>query len=222
MRDHDGIKALKTEHHNKPVEKKPMKHKNIVLLGGSGFIGKHLAFTLANKGHSVSVPCRHPQRNNDLLVHPNIQTVQSNVFESGSLDTLCQGQDAVINLIGILHQRKADEFREVHINFIKTLVSACTKNRIKRLLHLSALGADQATGTSIYLRSKGEGENLLHTFGQKEMQVTSFQPSVVFGKNDKFVNQFAAILKLCIGFFPLARCGQYDAHNPRQVQAGQN
>ncbi|MFV2031385.1 MAG: complex I NDUFA9 subunit family protein, partial [Gammaproteobacteria bacterium] len=134
----------------------------------------------------------------------NIRVIQSSVFEPGILDSLFQGQDAVINLIGILHQRKSSNFRQVHVDFIKTLVTACTNNQIRRLMHLSALGADQATGTSLYLRSKGEGENLLHTFGQKNMQVTSFQPSVVFGKNDRFINRFTAILKLCVGFFPLA------------------
>ncbi len=181
-----------------------MKHDNIILLGGSGFIGRQLAFALANRAYLVTITCRHPHRHKDLLVHPNIRMIQSNLFDPGSLESLCQGQDAVINLLGILNQRKADDFRQVHVEFIKTLVAACTKNQIKRLLHLSALGANQATGTSLYLRSKGEGENLLHTFGQKDMQVTSFQPSVVFGKNDQFINRFAAILKLCIGFFPLA------------------
>ena len=113
----------------------------------------------------------------------------------------------MINLIGILHEQKRDDFRRVHVDFIKTLVDACTRHNIKRVLHLSALGASQATGTSRYLRSKGEGENLLHTFGQRDLQVTSFQPSVVFGKNDQFINRFAAILRLCFGFFPLA-CAQ--------------
>lgn len=181
-----------------------MLHKNIILFGGSGFIGKHLAFALANRGHQVSLPCRHPFRNQALRVHPGIRIIKANVMDSVTLNQLCQGQDAVINLIGILHERKKGDFRTVHIDFVKSLVSACTRNNIKRLLHISALGADQATGSSNYLRSKGEGENLLHTFGQKDLEVTSFQPSVVFGKNDQFINRFAAILKLCVGIFPLA------------------
>ena len=69
---------------------------------------------------------------------------------------------------------------------------------------MSALGANQASGSSIYLRTKGEGENLVHTFGQNDLQVTSFQPSVIFGEDDSFINRFAGILKLCIGAFPLA------------------
>jgi NADH dehydrogenase len=181
-----------------------MNHDKVLLLGGSGFIGRRLAFTLANRGCTVTIPCRRPHRNKSLLVHPNIRVIEADVFDSARLDSLCEGQQAMINLIGILHQRKRNDFRRVHVDFIKTLVSACTRSDIKRLLHLSALGADQATGSSQYLRSKGEGENLLHTFGQKDLHVTSFQPSVVFGKNDHFINRFANILKLCPGVLPLA------------------
>jgi len=184
-----------------------MGYDNFILLGGSGFIGKQLAFAIANRGGNVTIPCRRPHRHKALLVHPNIRVVEANVFASDQLDDLCQNQQVMINLIGILHERKRGEFRKIHVEFIKTLVDACTRHGIKRVLHLSALGASQATGTSRYLRSKGEGENLIHTFGQKELQVTSFQPSVVFGKNDQFINRFAGILPLCIGFFPLA-CGQ--------------
>ncbi|MCZ6883125.1 MAG: complex I NDUFA9 subunit family protein [Gammaproteobacteria bacterium] len=181
-----------------------MNHDKVMLLGGSGFIGRQLAFTLANRGCTVTIPCRRPHRNKSLLVHPNIRVIEADVFDSARLDSLCEGQQAMINLIGILHQRKRNDFRKVHVDFIKTLVSACSRSDIKRLLHLSALGANQATGSSQYLRSKGEGENLLHTFGQKDLHVTSFQPSVVFGKNDHFINRFANILKLCPGVLPLA------------------
>lgn len=181
-----------------------MFHKNLILFGGSGFIGKQLAFALANRGHQVTVPCRHPFRNQALKVHPDIRVIKANIMDATQLIQLCKDQDAAINLVGILHERKKGDFRTVHVDFVKSLVSACTRNNIKRLLHLSALGADQATGGSNYLRSKGEGENLLHTFGQKDLEVTSFQPSVVFGKNDQFINRFASILKLCVGVFPLA------------------
>jgi len=184
-----------------------MVYKNYILLGGSGFIGSLLAFELANRGCVITIPCRRPHRNMALLVHPNIRVVEADVFDPDQLEKLCQNQQTMINLIGILHERKRNDFRRIHVDFIKTLVDACTQHNIHRLLHLSALGASQATGTSRYLRSKGEGENLLHTFGQKDLQVTSIQPSVVFGKNDQFINRFAAILQLCFGFFPLA-CAQ--------------
>ncbi len=178
--------------------------RNILLLGGSGFIGKQLAFALANRGWRVTVPSRRPHRHRALLVHPQIRLLEGNIVDPATLTRLCQGQQAVINLVGILHERRKGDFRRYHVEFIKAVVEACNQSGIRRLLHVSALGADQATGSSLYLRTKGEGENLLHTFGQRELKVTSFQPSVVFGKDDSFINRFAGILKLSVGLFPLA------------------
>jgi len=179
-------------------------HRKALLLGGSGFIGKQLAFALANQGWKVTVPSRRPHRNRSLLVHPNISLLQADIIDPGGLKELCDGHQAVINLVGILHERRKGDFRRFHVEFIKSVVEACSQSGIKRLLHVSALGADQATGSSLYLRSKGEAENLLHTFGQRGLQVTSFQPSVVFGKEDEFINRFAGILRWYAGYFPLA------------------
>ena len=178
--------------------------RNLLILGGSGFIGTQLAFALANRGWRVTVPSRRPHRHRALLVHPNIRLVEANIIDPATLKSLCQGQQAVINLVGILNERRKGDFRRFHVDFIKEVVEACSAGGIQRLLHISALGADQATGSSLYLRSKGEGENLLHTFGQRGMHVTSFQPSVVFGKHDDFINRFAGILNWYVGFFPLA------------------
>lgn len=179
-------------------------YEKVLILGGSGFIGKQLAFALANRGCQVTVPSRRPHRHRDLLVHPNIRLVESRLFDASELKSLCQGHQLVINLLGILHEKRKGDFRRVHVEFVKMLVTSCSESGISRLLHVSALGASQATGSSLYLRSKGEGENLLHTFGQRGLHVTSFQPSVVFGKGDQFINRFAAILKFCVGYFPLA------------------
>jgi uncharacterized protein YbjT (DUF2867 family) len=178
--------------------------RNMLLLGGSGFIGKQLAFALANRGWRVSVPCRRPHRHRALLVHPNIRLFEANITDPAELKALCQDQQAVINLVGILNERRKGDFRRYHVDFVKAVVEACSAGGIKRLLHVSALGADQATGSSLYLRTKGEGENLLHTFGQRGLNVTSFQPSVVFGKDDDFINRFAGILSWYVGYFPLA------------------
>ena len=178
--------------------------RNLLLLGGSGFIGSQLAFAFANRGWRVSVPCRRPHRHRALLVHPGIRLLEANILDTAELKQLCQDQHAVINLVGILHEKRKGDFRRIHVDFVKSVVETCSELGIKRLLHVSALGADQASGSSLYLRSKGEGENLLHTFGQRGLHVTSFQPSVVFGKDDDFINRFAGILKLCLGFFPLA------------------
>lgn len=181
-----------------------MKHKNIILLGGSGFVGTHLAIELAQRGYRVTLPCRRPQRLSALKVLPNIHLMQANIMDPAELSRLCKDQDAVFNLVGILNESKKNDFRRMHVDFLKSIVQACQSNGIKRLCHISALGANQARGSSQYLRTKGEGENLLHTFGQNKLNVTSFQPSIIFGPDDSFINRFSGILKLCIGAFPLA------------------
>jgi len=180
------------------------RQRNVLVIGGSGFIGRHLAFTLANHGYRVTVPCRRPHRNRALLVHPDINLQQAEVTDPAQLKQLCAGQQIVVNLIGILHEKRKGDFRRMHVDFVKQLIEASKQAGIQRLLHVSALGANEASGSSLYLRSKGEGENLLHTLGQRGLHVTSFQPSVVFGKEDQFINQFAGILRWCFGYFPLA------------------
>jgi len=181
-----------------------VKHQQIILLGGSGFVGRHLAIELANRGYRVTLPCRRPHRLKELNILAGIQLLQANIMDQAELNNLTQGHDVVINLVGVLNESGKTKFRRIHVDFVKSVVTACQTNKIKRLLHISALGANQASGSSHYLRTKGEGENLIHTFGQKDLQVTSFQPSVIFGPDDSFINQFAGILKWCQGVFPIA------------------
>jgi uncharacterized protein YbjT (DUF2867 family) len=183
-----------------------MKHRNIILLGGSGFVGRHLAVELANRGYQVTVPCRRPHRLAALKVLPSLRLVHANIMDQAELTDLCKGHDAVVNLVGILNESRRASFRRMHVDFVKSIVHACNTHKIRRLLHVSALGANQASGSSHYLRSKGEGENLVHTFGQKDLEVTSFQPSIIFGEDDSFINRFRDLLQWCLGVFPLA-CG---------------
>ncbi len=175
-----------------------LKHPRVLLIGGSGFVGRHLAAELANRGHRVTLPCRHPERLRSLKVLPGLELVQeADITDRAALERLLNGQDAAINLIGILNEASKGDFQRLHVAFPQTLVEACQKTGVQRLLHMSALGADQATGRSLYLRSKGGGESRVHTFGQNQLQVTSFRPSVIFGPDDSFINRFAGLLGLC-------------------------
>lgn len=181
-----------------------MPAKKIILLGGSGFIGSHLVSALSRQGYQITVPCRRPYRLNHFKLLPGLTLVEANILDPQQLQNLFKGQDFAINLLGILNETGNNSFQQIHVDFVKNLLQACDQNSLSHLLHLSALGADQESGSSLYLRSKGEGENLLHSFSRGKLQVTSFQPSVVFGEGDQFINRFASILKFCRGFFPLA------------------
>jgi NADH dehydrogenase len=103
-----------------------------------------------------------------------------------------------INLVGILNEKGRDGrgFRKVHVDLAKDILQSCIDNKVPRLLHMSALNADSSKGSSHYLRSKGEAENYLHTFTGRNIHITSFKPSVIFGPGDSFLNRFAGLLKL--------------------------
>jgi len=183
-----------------------MKHNSICILGGTGFVGKYIAGRLASTGKHVRVLTRNRNNHRDLLVLPNVELVEADVFDSSQLETHIKGMDAVINLIGILNeqQHNGDGFRKVHVDLPKSVLGACLKLHIPRILHMSALNADANLGPSFYLRTKGEGENALHTFSSDRLAVTSFRPSVIFGPGDSFFNRFAGLLKVTPFVFPLA------------------
>lgn len=169
--------------------------RKICLLGGTGFVGKHLANRLVNQGYRVRVLTRQREKHRDLLVLPTLELVSANIYDQEQLKANLRGCDAVINLVGILNETGHDGagFRKAHVELPQKVVAACQANQIPRLLHLSALHADATNGPSHYLRTKGEGENIVHASG---LNVTSFRPSVIFGEDDSFFNRFAALLRL--------------------------
>lgn len=180
--------------------------KTVCILGGSGFIGRYIIHRLTNRGYQVIVPTRHPERHRDLRTLPLVTLTQHNIHEPVELDRLFKQSDAVINLVGILNEKgfSGAGFRHAHIELARKVISACEKNQVTRLLHMSALHANAANAPSHYLRSKGEAENLVHTFS-KNVHVTSFRPSIVFGREDGFFNLFARILAFTPLVFPLVK-----------------
>lgn len=178
----------------------------ICILGGSGFVGHHIIAHLAKHKHEVKVLTRRRERHRDLLVMPTVVVKDANVHDANTLKSEFAGCDVVINLVGILNDenQKEHSFQGVHVDLGRKVMEACRANRIHRLLHMSALNADAGRGSSRYLRSKGEAENLMHT--TKDINVTSFRPSVIFGPEDSFLNRFANLLRLIpkLAPFPLA------------------
>lgn len=177
------------------------KHR-ICVLGGTGFVGRHLVARLAKDGHYVKVLSRRRERNRDLLVLPTVHVVDADVRDEAALIREFRGMDTVINLVGILNETRRARFRDVHVELPRRVMAACRKNNIKRLLHMSALLADAGRSASVYLRTKGEGENAVHA--ESGIAVTSFRPSVIFGADDDFFNRFACYLKISPLFFPVA------------------
>ncbi|RMG30645.1 MAG: complex I NDUFA9 subunit family protein [Gammaproteobacteria bacterium] len=175
----------------------------VCILGGTGFVGRHLAFRLARQGYRLRIPSRRPHRHRALRVEPGITLIQADVHDPATLARLVRGCRAVINLVGVLNA-SPEGFRRVHVELPRKLVTAALEAGVPRLLHMSALNADPGEPHSLYLRTKGEGEAVVHAALAQGLQVTSFRPSVIFGPDDHFLRRFATLLRLAPGVFPLA------------------
>jgi NADH dehydrogenase len=168
-----------------------VKHRRIVVLGGSGFIGRHLVAALAADEAEVVVVTRARDHAKHLSMLPRVEIVEADAQDATDVAVAARGADALINLVGILHSTRGMSFDDIHVGVAEAAIRACRSNRIRRLLHMSALNADP-NGPSAYLRSKGEAEAKVRSSG---LQWTIFRPSVVFGPEDQFLNKFAPLVR---------------------------
>jgi uncharacterized protein YbjT (DUF2867 family) len=170
-----------------------MRNKQVVVIGGAGFVGSSIVSKLDEAGYQVKVLTRHRERAKHLILLPNVQVVSCNVNDDNALTAALSGCDAVINLVGILHETKNSTFESVHHQLPNRIAKVCNQLGIKRLLHMSALQAEH-NAPSQYLRSKAQGEAALRAY-QQTMNITIFRPSVIFGRDDQFLNLFAKLIQ---------------------------
>lgn len=180
-----------------------MKHRNILVIGGSGFVGRSLVAHLVQAGCRVRVPTRHRERARALILLPTVEVVEASGYDQAELESLMQGCDAVVNLVGVLHSPAGGQsdpwgprFRAAHVDLVDRILKACQARGIRRLLHVSALGVTEGgehTLPSRYLRSKAAGEARLRD--ARELDWTIFRPSVIFGPSDRFLGLFAALMR---------------------------
>jgi NADH dehydrogenase len=180
-----------------------MKANAVLVVGGSGFIGRHLVASLAAAGIRVTVPSRRRERAKHLILLPTVDVVQADIMAPDVLQRLCAGNQAVYNLVGVLHSRRGrrderganeygPDFARVHVELPQAIIAACRSTGVRRVLHVSALGASP-NAPSEYLRSKGIGEKAV--LAAEDLDVTVFRPSVVFGPEDRFLNRFASMTR---------------------------
>jgi NADH dehydrogenase len=169
--------------------------KKILVLGGTGFVGRHVCEKIMQLQWRVTVPTRHEANARDIQVLPFLDVAVADVHDEAALTRLVAGHDAVVNLVAILHGTQ-EAFRRTHVQLPEKLARACAATGVQRLVHVSALGADMRNpdvAPSMYLRSKGHGEVVLHAAA---LALTVLRPSVVFGADDKFLNTFARLQKI--------------------------
>lgn len=180
--------------------------KNILIIGGAGFVGQAIAHELSKANNRILIPTRQKKGLDNLRTNPSVQILDSNEYSQEALASWMRQlgpEGVVINLAGILHDRQGTPygpaFKATHVDLTKSIIETMKSAGLKRYLHMSALGAS-VNGPSMYSRSKGEAENLVKNSG---LNWTIFRPSVIFGEKDQFINLFGKLQKFA-PILPLA------------------
>jgi NADH dehydrogenase len=168
--------------------------RRISVIGGSGFLGSHVVRKLAAAGRFVRVPTRNRERAKaELILLPTVDVVQADVHDAATLRELLADTDAVINLVGTMDDREGG-FQRSHVELPIGIVAACRDTGVKRLVHVSSLGA-AADAPSEYQRSKAKGEAEIAAGAKHGIATTIFRPSVLFGRGDSFLTLFAHLAR---------------------------
>lgn len=160
----------------------------VLVLGGTGFVGRHVCEKLTRLGCSMTVITRRASQATAIQNLPRVHVLEGDVYNGAFLAQCMAQHDVVINLIAILHGSEA-AFDKAHVQLPQIIAQACQTSGVKRLIHISALGAS-LQGPSLYQRSKAQGEAVLQA---ANLDLTILQPSVIFGTEDKFLNLFAQL-----------------------------
>lgn len=172
-----------------------MEIRNVCLLGATGFVGRALAARLYEEGIDARVITRRRMHASRLLVLPTLDLRVADPHDEEALTRHFAGMDAVVNLVGILHEGGGATFQSAHVDLPRKVANACRAAGVPRLVHMSALGASE-TAPSEYLRSKARGEASVRQGAGESVGVTIFRPSVIFGAEDRFLNLFARLVAM--------------------------
>jgi NADH dehydrogenase len=168
-----------------------MTPKRYVVLGGTGFVGSNLLAALANDGHRITVLSRNREQRRAINVLPNVRSISTDVYDRASLEKHIAGNDAVVNLVGILNETGDATFTHAHVDLTATLIAACRQAGVRRVHLMSSLNAGNKA--SKYLKTRGEAEAQVRNSG---MDWTIYRPSVVYGDGDSFVSRFLKLLRM--------------------------
>jgi NADH dehydrogenase len=165
----------------------------VVVFGGSGFVGKQVVRALTKRGYRVRIPMRRPHLGHELRVMGDVgqvQLVQANVRFPESIDAALEDADAVVNLVAVLYERGQQNFEALHVEAARSVARAAAQRGVKRIAHVSALGA--APKGARYARTKYRGERAVLDAAPN---ATILRPSIVFGPEDGFFNRFAEMAR---------------------------
>ena len=175
---------------------------NVLVTGGTGFVGTHLVNRLLQRGHTVAVLARSPEKTRNRYNRP-VETVAGDVLDPEGLPAAAAGRDALIHLVGIIHDVQGPSFDRMHREATENVIAAARAAGVRRLLHMSAMGASE-DAPSEYGRTKAAAEKAVRASG---LEWTVFRPSIIFGPGDGFVSLLAPVVRLNPGFIPVVGPG---------------
>jgi uncharacterized protein YbjT (DUF2867 family) len=168
---------------------------HFLILGATGFVGRSVCEKLVERSGGgddrIRVATRRVARARHLQLLPTVELAPGDVHDDATLARMLRDTDVVINLVAILHGSES-EFERVHVRLPERLARACVAAGVRRVIHVSALGA-AVDAPSRYLRSKARGEAVLRA---ADLDLTVLRPSVIFGERDRFLNLFAELQSL--------------------------
>ena len=162
----------------------------IAVTGGTGFVGRAIVRKLLEAGQEVRLLVR-PTSRRDVFVGKTVQHAEGDVTNTASLEGLARGATVVIHLVGIIEERSGATFETIHVEGTRNVVAAAQKAGVKKLVHMSALGA-RADAPSRYHRTKWAAEEIVRASGISHV---IFRPSIICGKDDEFVNKLARMIR---------------------------
>lgn len=162
----------------------------IFLTGASGFVGRHMLKRLLDEGHSVRALVRDPARAGE-IAQSGVDLVPGDVVEGSGLDQAMPGCDAVVHLVGIILEKGRNTFERVHHLGARNVVEAAKRARIRRFIHMSALGVRE-DGVAAYQTTKWRGEEEVRRSG---IPYVILRPSLIFGPGDGFVTQMMETMR---------------------------
>ena len=171
------------------------------VFGGSGFIGRYVVQRLAHRDYIVRVAVTDPGGARFLQTQGRVAQIvplAANVTDERAVARAVAGADLVVNLVGILHERRKGDFQRLMAEGAGRVARLAAAAEVERLVHISAIGADPQS-PSAYGRAKAEGEQAVRAAFP---QATILRPSIVFGQEDQFFNRFGRLARL-LPFMPV-------------------
>jgi len=164
-------------------------NKLITIFGGSGFLGRYVAQNLLNAGARVRIAVRNPLKAQFIKPMGGLgqtQFIACDVANPSHVEAAIKDSDIVINMVGILK----GNFQKYHVEGPRNIARAAAEHSVEKLIHISAIGADLES-PSRYGQSRAEGEQALL---KAYPHAIILRPSIIFGREDNFLNQFAAMI----------------------------